>query len=239
MALCRDALPWSLVPSVDTLPSFTKPASPAIRSTSTKTSQKAVRCSLRKTLDIIGDSVYLLYANLCDLTRQAARVPGRDRTDARRVCTCAAGLCGGLCRTLSARQDLGRQGAPTPERRRRQRRLAADGRQAALHPRLPEDQSAANHARLAIRSEPAPNQLLDSSLAPRLATGLNHSRRGAGARREPGCHQPPRARGSSRWGHRRHRAPSPTSHRRRTAKGTVQRQEENAYGQEPLAGQRT
>src|SRR5713101_10004377 len=182
-------------------------------------------------VDIIGYSIYLLYANLFDLTRPTARVPGRDRTDARRVCACAAGLYCGLCCTLSATQDLRRQGAPTPGRRRRQRRLAADGRQAALHPRLPEDQSAANYARLAIRSEPAPNQLLDSSLAPRLATGLNHSRRGAGARREPGCHQPPRARGSSRWGHRRHRAPSPTSHRRRTAKGTVQRQEENAYGQ--------
>src|SRR5712692_7513630 len=58
-------------------------------------------------IDIIGDSVYLLYANLFDLTRQTARVPGRDRTDARRICTCAAGLCCGLCRTLSARQDLG------------------------------------------------------------------------------------------------------------------------------------
>src|SRR5712692_10262495 len=101
-------------------------------------------------LDIIVDSVYLLYANLFDLTRQTARVPGRDRTDARRVCACAAGLCCGLCRTLSARQDLGRQGAPTPGRRWRPRRLVADGRQAALHPRLPEDQSAANHARLAI-----------------------------------------------------------------------------------------
>src|SRR5712691_7583982 len=128
------------------------------------------------TIDIIGDSVYLLYANLFDLTRQTARGPGRDRIDARRVCACAAGLCCGLCRTLSARQDLGRQGAPTPERRRRQRRLAADGRQAALHPRLPEDQSAANHARLAMRSEPAPDQLLDASLAPRLATCLSRSR---------------------------------------------------------------
>src|SRR6266446_6922614 len=104
----------------------------------------------RCTKDIIGDSVYLLYANLSDLTRQTTRVPGRDRTDARRVCACAAGLCCGLCPPLSARQDLGRQGAPTPGRRRRQRRLAADGRQAVLHPRLPEDQSAANHARLAI-----------------------------------------------------------------------------------------
>src|SRR3989475_12520679 len=101
-------------------------------------------------IDIIGDSVYLLYANLSDLTRQTTRGPGRDRTDARRVCACAAGLCCGLCRPLSTRQDLGRQGAPTPERRRRQRRLITDGRQTALHPRLPEDQSATNSARLAL-----------------------------------------------------------------------------------------
>src|SRR5262245_26574373 len=101
-------------------------------------------------IDIIGDSVYLLYANLCNPSRQTARVSGRDRPDARRVCACAAGLCCGLCRPLSPRQDLGRQGAPTPARRRRQRRLITDGRQTALHPRLPEDQSAANDARLAI-----------------------------------------------------------------------------------------
>src|ERR1700674_2415776 len=131
----------------------------------------------RSILDIIGDSVYLLYANLFDLTRQTARVPGRDRTDARRICTCATGLCCGLCQTLYARQDLGRQGAPTSARRRRERRLATDGRQAALYPRLPEDQSAANHARLAIRSEPTTDPLLDSSLAPRLATRLSRARR--------------------------------------------------------------
>src|SRR3954447_14388077 len=101
-------------------------------------------------IDIIGESVYWLYANLCNPTSQIARVSGRDRTDARRVCACAAGLCCGLCRPLSTRQDLGRQGAPTPERRRRQRRLITDGRQTALHPRLPEDQSATNSARLAL-----------------------------------------------------------------------------------------
>src|SRR6266446_7287481 len=103
-------------------------------------------------LDIIGDSVYWLYANLCDLTRPTARVPGRDRPDARRVCACTAGLYCRLCRTLSARQDVGRQGTPTPGRRRRQRRFAAQGRQAVLPPRLPEDQSAANDARFAIRA---------------------------------------------------------------------------------------
>src|SRR5215510_241484 len=54
------------------------------------------RCA--KPLDIIGGSVYWLYAHLCDLTRQTARVPGCDRTDARRVCAGAAGLCCGLCR---------------------------------------------------------------------------------------------------------------------------------------------
>src|SRR4029453_6032950 len=98
--------------------------------------------STAKQIDIIGDSVYWLYANLCSPTSQIARVSGRDRTDARRVCAWAAGLCCGLCRPLSPRQDLGRQGAPTPERRRRQRGLITDGRQTALHPRLPDDQSA-------------------------------------------------------------------------------------------------
>src|SRR5262245_13425048 len=103
-----------------------------------------------RTIDIIGDSVYLLYANLCDLTRQTARVSGSDRTHARRICACAASLCCSLYCTVSARQDLGRQGAPTPERRRRQRHFVTDGRQAAIHPHLPEDQSATNSARLAI-----------------------------------------------------------------------------------------
>src|SRR5215813_5336504 len=124
-------------------------------------------------LDIIGGSVYWLYANLCDLTRQTARVPGCDRTDARRVCAGAAGLCCGLCRTLSARPDLGRQGAPTPGRRRRPRRLVADGRQAALYSGLSEDESAANDARLASRAEPTPDPLLDSSPAPGLAARLS------------------------------------------------------------------
>ena len=38
---------------------------------------------LLQEIDIIGDSIYLLYANLYDLTRQTARVSGRDRTEAR------------------------------------------------------------------------------------------------------------------------------------------------------------
>src|SRR5882762_10245970 len=139
-------------------------------------------------LDIIGDSVYLLYANLYDLTRQTARVRGRDRPDARRVCASPAGFCCGLCRTLSVRQDLARQGAPTPERWRRQRRFAAYGRQAVLHPGLPEDQSAANDARVAIRAESTAEPLLDSSLAPCPETCLSRARRGAGTRCEPGRH---------------------------------------------------
>src|SRR5215470_1703083 len=60
------------------------------------------------TKDIIGDSVDLLYANLYNPPRQNARVSGRDRTDAQRVCACAVSLCCGLCRPLSSRQDLGR-----------------------------------------------------------------------------------------------------------------------------------
>src|SRR5215468_624350 len=59
-------------------------------------------------IDIIGDSVDLLYANLYNPPRQNARVSGRDRTDAQRVCACAASLCCGLCPPLSSRQDLGR-----------------------------------------------------------------------------------------------------------------------------------
>src|SRR5437879_13604559 len=98
------------------------------------------------TIDIIGDSVYLFHANLFDLTRRPAIVLGCDQPDARRVRPCAASLCCGLCCPLSARQDLGRQGTPPPERRWRQRRLAADGRQTVLYPRLPENQSRANHA---------------------------------------------------------------------------------------------
>src|SRR5712691_8173391 len=154
------------------------------------------------TIDIIGDRVYLLYADLCDLTRQTARVSGRDRTDARRVCACAAGICRGLCRPLSDRQDLGRQGAPTAGRRRRARWLAADGRQTALHPRLSEDQSAANHARLAIQSEPTTDSLLYPSLAAHVATSLSRSRHGAGARHAPSRYQRPHARGRPELGHR-------------------------------------
>jgi hypothetical protein len=150
-------------------------------------------------LDIIGDSVYLLYANLCDLTRQTARVSGSDRTHARRVGACAAGLGCSLYGTVAASQDLGRQGAPTPERRRRPRHVVTDGRQAALPPRLPADQSAPTSARLAMCSEPTPAPRVDSSLAPRLATRLSDARGGAGARREPGRPQPPGAGGSPRW----------------------------------------
>ena len=55
MALCREAFPCIFVPSVATLPNFTSPASPATRSTWAKTSQKASKCSLRKSL-MVGES---------------------------------------------------------------------------------------------------------------------------------------------------------------------------------------
>src|SRR5215831_4471678 len=152
-------------------------------------------------IDIIGDSVYWLYAHLCDLTRQTARVPGCDRPDARRVCACVADLCCGLCRTLSARPDLGRQGTPTPGRRRRHRRLVADGRHAALSSGLSEDESAANDAWLAMRAEPPPDPRLDASPAPGLAARLSRSRHGPRTRCEPGRHQPPHPGGRPPYGH--------------------------------------
>src|SRR5438270_2589639 len=117
-----------------------------IAAMTTKRSRRPSPTTAGTSLDIIGDSVYLFHAHLFDLTRQTARVLGCDQPDARRVRPCAASLCCGLCCPLSARQDLGRQGTPTPERRWRQRRLAADGRQTVLYPRLPENQSLANHA---------------------------------------------------------------------------------------------
>src|SRR5262249_49764899 len=59
--------------------------------------------------------------------------------------------------------------------------LATDGRQTAFYPRLPQNQSFTNYAWLTIPAESPPDPLLDSSLAARLATGLRHSRAGAGA----------------------------------------------------------
>src|SRR5262249_44759138 len=79
----------------------------------------------------------------------------------------------GLCSVLSIEQDLARTGAPTAGRWRRQRRLAADGRQAALYSCLSEDESATNDARPAMRAESTPDQLLDSSLVPGLAARLS------------------------------------------------------------------
>src|SRR3979409_1009934 len=93
-------------------PRDTSMRQPASRSFTCATCSKApttacgllnVRCGcagVGSIKDIIGDIVYLLYANLYDLTRQTARVPGRDRPDARRVCASPAGFCCGLCRTL-------------------------------------------------------------------------------------------------------------------------------------------
>src|SRR5436853_5338092 len=104
-----------------------------IAAMTTKRSRRPSPTTAGTSLDIIGDSVYLFHANLFDLTRQTARVLGCDQPDARRVRPYAASLCCGLCCPLSARQDLGRQGASTPERRRRQRHFVTDARQAALH----------------------------------------------------------------------------------------------------------
>src|SRR4029434_8126831 len=94
-----------------------------------------------------------------------------------------------------ARKDLGRQAAPASCRWWGHRDLATDGRQTAFYPRLPKTQSFTDHAWLKTPAEPPPDQLLDSSLAARLATGLSRSRYGAGARREPGGPQPPGAGG--------------------------------------------
>jgi transposase-like protein len=61
------------------------------------------------------------------------------------------------------------------------RDLATDGRPTTFYPRLPKTQSFTNYAWLTIPAEPTPDQLLDSSFAARLATGLRRSRAGAGA----------------------------------------------------------
>src|SRR2546421_1868894 len=98
-----------------------------------------------------------------------------DRTDTRRVCAFAAGVCRVLYRTLSTGQDLGRPGTPTASWRGRQRRLGTDGRQAALHSHLSEDQTPANPARLVLQAAPIPDQRLDSSSAACLAARLRRA----------------------------------------------------------------
>src|SRR5207244_191462 len=83
-------------------------------------------------LDIIGNSVYLLHANLYHHTKQTSRVPRCDWTDARRVCASAPGVCARLCGAVSVGSDLGGQAAPTSSRWWGHRSLATDGRQTAF-----------------------------------------------------------------------------------------------------------
>src|SRR5262249_10145026 len=131
-------------------------------------------------IDIIGDSVYFLHANVHYLKRQVTRVSGGDRLDARGVSTGVAGVCCGLYHLLSAGQNLARQSPPAEGGRWCQRPLVPDGRPVAFYPRLSEDQSPANHARLTLWAEPTPEQLLNSSLAARLAPGLSRARHDPG-----------------------------------------------------------
>src|SRR5262245_57481889 len=190
-------------------------------------------------IDIIGNSVQSLHANLHHLTRQTARVSCRDRTDACRVCASAASLCYCLCGAVSTGQDLGGQAAPTSSRGRGHWRFATDGRQTAVPARFSEDQCVANYAWLAIRSEPTPDQLLDSSLTARSAARLAGDGTGSGARCAP-CRDEPFGFGmcpppGGGW----HRTPPPTPTSRRHAKGPLQRQEKDAYRQKHPPDQRT
>ena len=99
-----------------------------------------------------------------------------------------------------------------------------------FYPRLSEDQSPANHARLALWAEPTPDALLDSSLAARLATGLSRARHGPGTRCQPGGHESPHAGGSPRGGPGRDRAAPPTPDGCRATNRALQREEESAHG---------
>jgi hypothetical protein len=133
-------------------------------------------------LDIIGNSVQSLHANLHHLTRQTARVSCRDRADACRVCTSAPSICYGLCGAVSAGQDLGGQAAPTSSRWRGHWRLATDRRPTAVPARLSEDQAVAHYAWLAMRSAPPPDPLLEVSLPARSAARFACHGTGPGAR---------------------------------------------------------
>src|SRR5262245_66602859 len=97
----------------------------------------------------------------------------------------------------------------------------------AVYPRLSEDQPPANHARLALWAESTPDALLDSSLAPRLATGLRSARHGPGTGRQPGGHQSSYARGSPRGGPRWDRAAPPTPDGCRETNRPLQWEEES------------
>src|SRR5262245_47506134 len=110
------------------------------------------------------------------------------------------------------------------------RPLVPDGRQVAFYPRLSEDKSPANHARLALWAEPTPDELLDSSLAARLATGLSRARHGPGTRCQPGGHESPHAGGSPGGSPGRDRAAPPTPDGCRATNRALQREEESAHG---------
>src|SRR5262245_9455794 len=75
-------------------------------------------------LDIIGDSVYLVYAKLQKVARQPPRFSGGDRLDAGRVSETLAGLSDCLRNTLSPGVDVPRHSTAAPCRRRCQRRVA-------------------------------------------------------------------------------------------------------------------
>src|SRR5262249_32755734 len=111
------------------------------------------------------------YSNLYYFERQTTGVSGRARIDTRRVYAGVASVCRGLYRLLSTGQNLARQRTSTEGGRWRQRPLGPHGSQVTVHSRLSEDQSLANHAWLTHWAEPTPDELLDSSLAARLATG--------------------------------------------------------------------
>ena len=138
----------------------------------------------------------LTYTTLQNRPRRVSRC---DRTDARRICASARGVCDRLCGAVSVRPDLGGHAAPTSCRWWGHRNLATDGRQTAFHPRLPENQSFTNHAWLTIPAEPTPDPLLDSSLVARLAACFNGARHGAGTRRQPGGHHAWPWRAPPRW----------------------------------------
>lgn len=120
-------------------------------------------------IDIIGNSVYLVYVDLQQVERQTPRFPGGDRLEAGRVSALSADGPSRLGTPLSRGQALGGQGAPTAGRRRRQRRSADLGGQTPVHPGLPADHPPATAARPALRRESAPGPLLESSLAARRA----------------------------------------------------------------------
>ena len=157
------------------------------------------------------------------------RVSGSDRTDARRVYACAAGGCRGLYHLLSVGQNLARQVRQRQVGGGAKGILAQMGRQVALYSRLSEDQSPANHARLALWAEPTPEQLLVSSLT-RLAMRLSRARHGAGTGRQPGPPPVPLMLEGAPAGAGRYRASPTTPDGRLRTNSALQREEESAHG---------